>query len=79
VSYVGRDNFLMRMNPAGVQSGSIDGRISCTYGLEMWPNWKRALLPGTPAIASWFTERAANGWNLLGHYEGAIFLFAAPA
>lgn len=76
VSYLGGDIFLMRTNRAGVQSGSSDDRRkSCSYRLAMWPHWKRILFSGTPTIAPWFTEQAAEGWALLSHYQGAVFVF----
>jgi hypothetical protein len=76
VAYLGDDDFLIRKRQAVEMTAvSESGGGPRTYKLAMWPNWKRILLPVIRNLVPWFQQEANQGWELVCHYEGAIFLF----
>lgn len=78
VAYLGNDLFLIRSRQDHDQR--IANESCCgprTYKLAMWPSWKRIGLSGTSQIASWFQQEADQGWELLSHHSGMIFLFGS--
>jgi len=78
VSYLGDDLFLIKKRQAIEQKQGSECRdVRRTYKLAMWPNWRSIVFSATPNIAPWFEQEASQGWELLSHYTGFIFLFRA--